>query len=132
MNEAYEFLKKCGVFYLATTEGDRPRVRPFGALDVFEGKLYFQTGKIKPVAHQLKANPKVELCAFDGGSGAWIRIAAEAVLDERIEAQEHMLETNPGLKGRYKAGDGNTEVYYLRNARAEISSFRDGNRVIEF
>lgn len=132
MNEAYEFLKKCGVFYLATTEGDRPRVRPFGALDVFEGKLYLQTGKIKPVAHQLKANPKVELCAFDGGSGAWIRIAAEAVLDERIEAQEHMLETNPGLKGRYKAGDGNTEVYYLRNARAEISSFRDGNRVIEF
>ena len=132
MNEAYEFLKKCGIYYLATVEGDQPRVRPFGALDIFEDKIYFQTGKIKPVAHQLKANPKVELCAFDPKSGAWIRIAAEAVLDERIEAQEHMLEQHPGLKNRYKAGDGNTEVYYLKNARAEISSFTESNRVYEF
>ena len=132
MNEAYEFLKKCGVYYLATVEGDQPRVRPFGALDVFEGKLYFQTGKIKPVARQLKANPNIEICAFNGETGAWIRIAAEAVLDERIEAQEHMLEANPGLKNRYAPGDGNTEVYFLKNARAEISSFTAGNKVIEF
>jgi len=132
MNEAYEFLKKCGIYYLATVEGDQPRVRPFGALDVFEDRIYFQTGKIKPVAHQLKENPKVELCAFDPKSGAWIRIAAEAILDERIEAQEHMLEQNPGLKNRYAAGDGNTEVYYLKNARAEISSFTEGNKVYEF
>ncbi len=132
MNEAYEFLKNCGVYYLATVEGDQPRVRPFGALDVFEGRIYFQTGKIKPVAHQLKDNPKVEICAFDAKSGAWIRIAAEAVLDERIEAQQHMLDQNPMLKNRYAAGDGNTEVYYLKNARAEISSFAAGNKVIEF
>lgn len=132
MNEAFEFLKKCGIYYLATVEGDQPRVRPFGAMEIFEGRIYFQTGKIKPVAHQLKANPKVELCAFDPSSGAWIRIAAEAVLDERIEAQEHMLAQHPGLKNRYKAGDGNTEVYYLKNARAEISSFSASNRVYEF
>ena len=132
MNEAYEFLKKCGIYYLATVEGDQPRVRPFGALDVFEGRIYFQTGKIKPVAHQLKDNPKIEMCAFDRESGAWIRVSAEAVLDERIEAQEHMLEQHHGLKNRYQAGDGNTEVYYLKNARAEISSFKEGNKIIEF
>lgn len=130
MNEVYEFLKKCGVYYLATVEGDQPRVRPFGALDVFEDKLYFQTGKIKPVAHQLKANPKIEISAFTAGK--WIRLSAEAVLDERLEAQTHMLETNPGLKRRYAAGDGNTEVYYLKNARAEICSFTEASRVIEF
>ena len=132
MREVYDFLKKYGVYYLATVEGDQPRVRPFGALDIFEDKLYFQTGKIKPVAHQLKANPKVELCAFDPESGAWIRVAAEAVLDERIEAQAHMLDGAPQLKTRYAPGDGNTEVYYLKNARAEISSFATGNKVIEF
>lgn len=130
MNEVCEFLKKCGVYYLATVEGDQPRVRPFGALDIFEGKLYFQTGKIKPVAHQLKVNPKIEISAFT--SGKWIRLSAEAVLDERIEAQAHMLETNPGLKSRYAAGDGNTQVYYLKNARAEICSFTEPSRVIEF
>jgi len=130
MNEVYEFLKKCGVYYLATCEGDQPRVRPFGALDVFEGRLYFQTGKIKPVAHQLKANPKVEISAF--ADGTWLRLAAEAVLDERIEAQSHMLDTNPMLKDRYAPGDGNTEVYYLKNARAEICSFTEGVKVIEF
>ena len=108
MNEVLEFLKKCGVYYLATVDGDQPRVRPFGALDVFEGRLYIQTGKIKPVAHQLKANPKIEISAFTAGK--WIRLSAEAVLDQRIEAQAHMLDANPGLKNRYAAGDGNTEV----------------------
>jgi len=132
MNEAYEFLKKCGVYYLATVEGDQPRVRPFGAMEMYEGRIYIQTGRIKPVAHQLKANPRCELSAFDPESGAWIRVAAEAVLDERIEAQQHMLDAHPALKDRYAAGDGNTEVYYLKNARAEICSFAAGNKVIEF
>lgn len=132
MHEIYDYLKKCGVYYLATVEGDQPRVRPFGALDVFEEKLYFQTGKIKPVAHQLKKNPKIEISAFNAADGSWIRVAAEAVPDERIEAQQHMLDQNPGLKNRYAAGDSNTEVYYLKNARAEICSFANGNRVIEF
>ena len=130
MNEVLEFLKKCGVYYLATVDGDQPRVRPFGALDIFEGRLYIQTGKIKPVAHQLKANPKIEISAFTAGK--WIRLSAEAELDQRIEAQAHMLDTNPGLKNRYAAGDGNTEVYYLKNARAEMCSFSEPSRVIEF
>lgn len=122
MNEAYEYLKKCGTYYLATVEGDQPRVRPFGTVDIFEGKLYLQTGKVKPVAHQLKANPKVELCAM-AQDGTWIRITALAVLDENIAAQTHMLESYPNLKAMYQPGDGNTEVYYLQDAQVQICSF---------
>lgn len=130
MEKVYEFLKNAGVYYLATVEADQPRVRPFGTAHLFEGKLYFQTGKIKPVADQLKANPKCELCAFKDGK--WIRIAAEAVLDERVEAQESMLEAYPSLRASYQPGDGNTEVYYLKNAVATISSFAAEPEVIEF
>ncbi len=118
MEKVYETLKKCGVYYLATVEGDTPHVRPFGALALFEGKVYIQTGKVKAVAHQLKANPKIEIAGmFKGG---WVRISAEAVLDERIEAQEAMLDANPGIRNMYKAGDGNTEVYYLQNGTMQV------------
>lgn len=130
MNEVYEFLKKCGVYYLATVEGDQPRVRPFGTADIFEGKLYIQTGKIKPVADQMKANPKIEISGM--AEGRWIRLAAEAVLDERIEAQEHMLAAYPSLQKSYQPGDGNTEVYYLKNAKAQICSFAEAPVTIEF
>ena len=130
MNEVYEFLKKCGTYYLATTDGDQPRVRPFGTVDLFEGKLYIQTGKVKDVAKQMKANPKVEISGM--AEGKWIRLAAEAVLDERIEAQTHMLDAYPSLKAMYKPGDGNTEVYYLRNAKAQICSFADAPQTFEF
>ena len=130
MNEIYEFLKKCGTYYLATVEGDQPRVRPFGTIDLFEGKLYIQTGKVKPVADQLKKNPKVEISAFNGSE--WIRVAAEAVLDERIEAQEHMLAAYPSLQAMYKPGDGNTEVYCLSGGTAQICSFAAAPKTIAF
>ena len=130
MKQVYEFLKKAEVYYLATVEGDQPRVRPFGTIDLFEEKLYIQTGKVKPVAHQMKANPKVEISAM--AEGKWIRIEAEAVLDERIEPQEHMLDAYPNLKAMYQPGDGNTEVYYLKNATAQICSFTEAPVVIKF
>lgn len=131
MKEVYEFLKSCGVYYLATVERNQPRVRPFGTVDLFENKLYIQTGKVKAVAQQMKENPKVEISAMSQ-DGRWIRIAAEAVLDENIEAQEHMLDAYPNLKAMYKAGDGNTEVYYLKNAVAQICSFTEAPRQIAF
>ncbi len=131
MNEVYEFLKKCGVYYLATAEGDQPRVRPFGTYDVFEGNLYIQTGKTKLVARQMKANPKVEISAMSP-DGKWIRITAEAVLDDNIAAQEHMLAAYPSLQAQYKPGDGNTEVYYLKNATAVICSFTEAPKTISF
>ena len=124
MEQVYEFLKSCRTYYLATVEGDQPRVRPFGTIDLFEGRLYIQTGKVKKVADQMKANPKVELSAM-APDGKWIRVTAEAVLDDNIAAQEHMLENYPSLKAQYTPGDGNTEVYYLSNATAEICSFTE-------
>lgn len=130
MNEVYEFLKNAGVYYIATCEGDQPRVRPFGTIDVFEGALYIQTGRKKPVADQMKADPKIELCAMTGNK--WIRVAAEAVLDERLEPQEHMLEAYPTLRGMYAPGDGNNEVYRLKNVKAVISAFGEEPVVYEF
>lgn len=131
MNEVYEFLKACGCYYLATVEGDQPRVRPFGTVDLFEGRLYIQTGKKKAVAAQMKQNPKVEISAM-APDGRWIRIAAEVVLDENVKAQEHMLEAYPNLKTAYAPGDGNTEVYYLKHATAQIRSFTDAPKTISF
>ncbi|MBO4914904.1 MAG: pyridoxamine 5'-phosphate oxidase family protein [Oscillospiraceae bacterium] len=123
MERVYDFLKQCGTYYLATSENGQPHVRPFGTVDIFEGKLYIQTGKKKPVADQLKANPKIEISGFV--DGRWIRLAAEAVLDDNIAAQEHMLAAYPSLQRMYKPGDGNTEVYYLKNAKAQICSFTE-------
>ena len=131
MNRVYEFLKNSGTYFLATVDGDQPRVRPFGTIDLYEGKLYIQTGKIKNVACQMKANPKVEISAMSS-DGTWIRIAAEAVLDENIAAQEHMLAAYPALKAMYAPGDGNTEVYYLKNATAQICSFTEAPLIIRF
>ena len=130
MREVYEFLKKAGAYFLATVEGDQPRVRPFGTYHIFEDKLYIQTGLVKNVAKQMAANPKVEISAM--AENAWIRIEAEAILDERIEAQKSMLEAYPSLQGRYQPGDGNTAVYYLKNATATIYGFGAEPKVIKF
>lgn len=130
MQEVYEFLKKAGTYYLATVEGDQPRVRPFGTVHIFDGKLYIQTGKIKPCSQQMAANPKVEICAFD--EGKWIRVAATAVNDDRLEAKQSMLDAYPMLQGQYKADDGNTQVLWLKDATATISSFAGDPKVIKF
>ena len=130
MKEVYEFLKKCGVYYLATMDGDQPRVRPFGTIELFEDKLYIQTGKKKLVADQMKANAKIELSGM--ADNLWIRVTAEAVLDDNIKAQEHMLDCYPNLKAMYQPGDGNTEVYYLKNGTAQICSFTAEPKIIKF
>lgn len=130
MKEVYEFLKACGTYYLATVEGDQPRVRPFGTIDLFEGKLYIQTGKVKEVSKQIQANPKAELCAFD--KGVWVRIECELVRDENLEAKKHMLDEYPNLKAMYSAEDDNTEVLYLQNATATFSSFTEAPKVVKF
>lgn len=130
MQEVYEFLKQCGVYYLATMEGDQPRVRPFGTIDLFEGRLYIQTGKVKEVSKQIQANPNVEVCAF--AEGTWLRVAGKLVRDDRVEAKAHMLDAYPNLKGMYSAEDDNTEVLYFQNATATFSSFTAPSRTIKF
>ena len=123
MKEVYDFLKSARTYYLATAEGDQPRVRPFGTVDIFEGRLYIQTGKSKSVSKQLQANPKAEICAFDGGK--WLRVSGTLVRDDRIEAKAHMLDNYPELKAMYSADDDNTEVFYFKNATYTISSFTE-------
>ncbi|MBR6223159.1 MAG: pyridoxamine 5'-phosphate oxidase family protein [Lachnospiraceae bacterium] len=130
MQEVYDFLKKCGTYYLATVEGDQPRVRPFGTIDIFEDKLYIQTGKVKEVSKQIQKNPKVELCAF--ADGVWVRVAGKLVRDDRIEPKKHMLDAYPSLQGMYKAEDDNTEVLYFEDATATFSSFTAAPRVVKF
>lgn len=130
MQETYDFLKKCGVFYLATIDGDKPRVRPFGAINIFENKLYFQTGKIKNVSKQISKNNNIEISAFT--EGKWIRLEGKLISDDRLEAKENMLDNNPELKNMYKADDDNTEVLYIKDATATIYSFTDAPVVYKF
>ena len=130
MKRVCDFLKNAGVYYLATVEGDQPRVRPFGTAHIFEDKLYIQTGKVKPTSKQLAANPKAEICAFC--DGAWIRVACELVEDDRFESRKSMLDAYPNLRGMYDENDGNTQVLYMQNATATISSFGGTPVVIEF
>ena len=130
MQEVCEFLKQCSTYYLATTDGDQPRVRPFGTAEIFEGKLYIQTGKEKNVYRQMKENPKIEISGMAGGN--WIRLTATAVEDDRVQARQHMLDAYPSLKKMYSADDGNTVVFYLENATATICSFTEEPKVIQF
>ena len=125
-----KFLKDAGTYYLATVEGDQPRVRPFGTAHVFEGKLYIQTGKVKNVSKQIFANPKVELCAFKGGE--WVRVTGRLVLDERAEAQKSLLDAYPSLQKMYAVDDGNNEVFYLEDATAVFSSFTHEPETVKF
>ena len=116
MQEVLDFLKKAGVYYLATVDGDQARVRPFGTANIFDGKLYIQTGKKKACAQQMAAKPKIEICAMHEGS--WIRITAKAVTDDRREAKVSMLDAYPNLKEKYSADDDNTNVLYLQDVTA--------------
>ena len=130
MKRVNDFLKAAKVYYLATVEGDRPRVRPFGTVNEFEGKLYIQTGKVKPTSRQLAANPKAELCAFMDGT--WLRVACELIEDDRIEAKKSMLDAYPELRGMYDENDGNTQVFYMVNAVATFASFGKSPETVEF
>lgn len=130
MQRVADFLKEAGTYYLATVEGDQPRVRPFGTAHIFEDKLYIQTGKVKDVSKQIHANPKVEVCAFKDGK--WLRVAGELVEDDRMEARQSMLDAYPSLQNMYKADDGNTEVFYFKDAVATFSSFTEEPEVVRF
>ena len=130
MIEVKDFIKDCGVYYLATDDNGQPRVRPFGTVEIFEGKLYIQTGKNKDVYSQIMNNSKVELCAFKDGK--WLRLSGELVSDDRVEAKKHMLDNYKELRNMYDENDDNTAVLYFKNAKAVISSFSEEPKVIEW
>lgn len=130
MERVCNFLKEAQTYYLATVEGDQPRVRPFGTIHIFEGKLYIQTGKSKDVAKQLMANGKAEICVFKGGE--WLRVAGTLVEDDRREARQSMLDAYPNLQSMYSADDGNTMVLYFKDATATFSSFAGAPEIVTF
>ena len=130
MERVRQFLKDAGVYYLATVEGDQPRVRPFGTAHIFEGKLYIQTGKRKPCSRQILANPKVEISAFH--NGVWVRVAGTLVEDDRVEAKKSMLDAYPNLRGMYNENDSNTQVFCFRDATAIFSSFTAAPETVKF
>lgn len=130
MEEVYEFLKKCSAFYLATVDSNKPKVRPFGALNIFESKLYIQTGKQKLVSKQMHKNPNVEICGFTDGK--WLRLEGVVKSDDRREAKAAMLNNNPELKSMYSTDDDNTEVLYFESAKATFYSFTEPPRIIKF
>ncbi|MGX8703018.1 MAG: pyridoxamine 5'-phosphate oxidase family protein [bacterium] len=130
MEKVVQFLDEAQTYYLATVEGDQPRVRPFGTALLYDGKLYIQTGKVKAVSRQLAANPKAEICAFMGGK--WLRVAGELVNDDSREVKVAMLDKMPSLKAMYSADDDNTQVLYFKNATATFSSFTEKPEMIEF
>lgn len=130
LENTYDFLKNADTYYLATVEGDQPRVRPFGTVNIFDGKLYIQTGKVKPVSKQLMANPKAEICAFKDGK--WLRVACELIEDDSVEARKSMLDAYPNLRSMYDENDGNTQVFYMKNAVATFSSFTEAPVSEEF
>ena len=129
MKEVQEFLKECGVYYLATVDNNEPKVRPFGTIEIFEDKLYIQTGKSKDVYKQILANRQVEISAFKDGK--WIRLSGKLVPDDRREAKKDMIDKNPSLRGMYNEDDDNTIVLYFVDAKATIYSFTEPPKVIE-
>ncbi len=130
MKRVCDFLKKAEVYYLATVEGDQPRVRPFGTVNEFEGRLYIQTGRIKPTSHQLAKNNKAEICAFCGG--AWLRVTCELIEDDRLAPKKAMLDAYPNLRTMYDENDGNTQVFYMQNAVATFSAFGKEPETLRF
>ena len=130
MKRVYDFIKGCGIYYLATVDGNEPKIRPFGTIDIFEDKLYIQTGKCKPIYRQLLDNPNVELCACK--DNRWIRVSGKLVPDDRREPKKHMLDEYPELRNMYSEDDDNTIVFYFEKGKAVISSFTEPPVEIEF
>lgn len=130
MKNVFDFLREAGVYYLATVDGDQPRVRPFGTVLIYEDKLYIQTGKSKPVSRQLAANPKAELCAFK--KGAWVRVSGELVNDDRVEVKKAMLDAYPDLRFMYNEHDDNTQVLYFKSGVATFSVLGQPDESVEF
>ena len=130
MEEIFKFLKESGTYYLATIDGDCPKVRPFGTIDLFENHLYIQTGKSKDVFKQIERNNNVEICSFKDGK--WIRVSGKLIVDDRVEAKKHMLDNYPELRNMYDENDENTSVLYFESGKAVIASFTEAPITIDF
>ena len=132
MKEVQAYLKECGAFFIATVDGDQPRVRAFGVSEIIDGRLYIMTGKVKDVFKQMAANGKFEICALKPSGSEWMRVSGTLVNDETLSVKETFLERNPSLKAMYKADDDNMAVLYITNGVARFCSFAAPERKVAF
>ena len=132
MQEVQSYLKECGAFFIATADGDQPRVRPFGVSEIIDGRLYIMTGKVKDVYKQMAKNGKFEICALKKSGSEWMRLSGTLVNDETLSVKEEFLNRNEGLKSMYKADDDNMAVLYITNATARFCSFSAPERKVNF
>ena len=132
MKEVHAYLKECGAFFIATVDGDQPRVRAFGVSEIIDGRLYIMTGKVKDVFKQMAANGKFEICALKPSGSEWMRVSGTLVNDETLSVKETFLERNPSLKAMYKADDDNMAVLYITNGVARFCSFAAPERKVAF
>ena len=132
MEEVQAYLKECGTFFIATVDGDQPRVRAFGVSEIIDGRLYIMTGKVKDVYKQMAKNGKFEICALKKSGSEWMRLSGTLVNDETLAVKEEFLNRNEGLKSMYKADDDNMAVLYITNATARFCSFSEPERKVNF
>ena len=132
MQEVQAYLKECGAFFIATADGDQPRVRPFGVSEIINDRLYIMTGKVKDVYKQMAANGKFEICALKPSGTEWMRLSGTLVTDETLAVKEEFLNRNESLKSMYKADDDNMAVLYITNATARFFAFGTDERKVHF
>ena len=132
MKEVQAYLKECGAFFIATTDGDQPHVRPFGVSEIIDGRLYIMTGKVKDVYKQIAKNGKFEICALKPSGSEWMRLSGTLVNDETLAVKEEFLNRNESLKSMYKADDDNMAVLQITNATARFCSFSAPERKVDF
>ena len=132
MKEVQAYLKECGAFFIATADGDQPRVRPFGVSEIIDGRLYIMTGKVKDVYKQIEKNGKFEICALKASGSEWMRLSGTLVNDETLAVKEEFLNRNESLKSMYKADDDNMAVLQVTKATARFCSFTEPERKVSF
>ncbi len=120
MERTAKFLQEAENYFIATIDNDKPRVRPFSTVLVYDGKLYINTGKDKNVSKQIHANPNVEICALNGPQ--WLRVSATLVEDPRLEVKQAMFDAYKTLQELFSVESENTEVFYLKDAVATFYS----------
>ena len=132
MEDVEAYLKECGAFFIATADGDQPRVRPFGVSEIIDGRLYIMTGKVKDVYKQIDKNGKFEICALKASGSEWMRLSGTLVNDETLAVKEEFLNRNESLKSMYKADDDNMAVLQVTKATARFCSFTEAERKVSF
>lgn len=127
--KVYEFLEDAKTFYLATMEGNQPRVRPYGAMLFFEGKNYIMAFGQTNATRQIAANQKAEICAFKGRT---LRIECKLVEDNRPEVGKALVDKMPVLKPVLGENGENGVMYYLKDATANFFKIMKLDETVKF